>query len=173
MESSNSRQQQRGAPAPQEHGQQNEPKLSQEKPAMASTTNRTRTAPSLSDTIRQLNGAKRGAYRVTVTASSQWNEIKVCLYEGSATRPHAVNHIDRGHTIEDRQGAQADLLACVNRMLRLPQEYSLAEHQLLRIHTEGILAYRFGQGLESCPYQDEHRANIWRSGYANAANPIR
>jgi hypothetical protein len=73
---------------------------------------------SLTQTIRQLNGTRNGAYRVTVNAVAEFNEVQVRLYESTMANPIAVAYIDRGHTIESRQACADEVLGTVNIYLR-------------------------------------------------------
>lgn len=70
---------------------------------------------SLTKTIEACNGLERGGYRVTVKASSDWNEITVRLYEGRAQV--ASSFIDRGHTKETRTQAAQDVIDNVRMFL--------------------------------------------------------
>lgn len=63
---------------------------------------------SLSKTIEACNGLERGSYRVTVKASSDWNEITVKLWDSHALV--ASSYIDRGHTKETRTQAAQDVI---------------------------------------------------------------
>jgi len=74
--------------------------------------------PSLTQTINELNGATRGAYRVTVKANAEFNEVQVRLYESTMHNPIATAYIDRGHTVESRLNAAAELRATVGIYLR-------------------------------------------------------
>jgi len=63
---------------------------------------------SLTKTIEACNGLERGSYRVTVKASSDWNEITVRLYDGRAMI--ASSFIDRGHTKQTRTQAAQEVI---------------------------------------------------------------
>lgn len=73
---------------------------------------------SLSQTIAELNGSTQGAYRVTVKAVSEYNEVQVKLYESTMHNPIATAYIDRGHTVESRQACADEVLGTVNIYLR-------------------------------------------------------
>lgn len=70
---------------------------------------------SLTKTIEACNGLTRGAYRVTVKASADWNEITVRLYEGR--NQVASSFIDRGHTRIDRVEAAREIVGVVRMFL--------------------------------------------------------
>lgn len=70
---------------------------------------------SLTKTIKACNGLERGSYRVTVKASSEWNEITVKLRDGQALV--ASSYIDRGHTKETRTQAAQDVIDNVRMFL--------------------------------------------------------
>lgn len=64
---------------------------------------------SLTIHIKALNGLTRGAYRVTVKKSAEWNEITVTLRENTMTRPVATGFVDCGHTSDSRREAAAEV----------------------------------------------------------------
>lgn len=64
---------------------------------------------SLSKTIAHLNGITRGSYRVSIRASSEWNEITVRLYESTIRNPIAHGYVDRGHTADDKAAAAEEV----------------------------------------------------------------
>lgn len=68
---------------------------------------------SLSRTIEHLNGLERGAYRVSIRASSEWNEITVRLYESTIRNPVACGYVDRGHTADTKREAAEELRGIV------------------------------------------------------------
>jgi len=74
--------------------------------------------PSLTKTIAELNGATRGAYRVTVKANSEFNEVQIRLYESTMINPIATAYIDRGHTVESRQACADEVRGTVAVYLR-------------------------------------------------------
>ena len=77
---------------------------------------------SLTQVCRELNGATRGAYRVTVRQSADWNEVQVKLYESTMALPIATAYHDRGHTRESRLDCAIQVAASVRSFLyKMPQ----------------------------------------------------
>lgn len=72
---------------------------------------------SLTKHVSALNGLTRGAYRISVRQSAEWNEITVTLRENTTPRPIATGFIDRGHTPADHMTAAADLRGLVRAYL--------------------------------------------------------
>jgi len=74
---------------------------------------------SLSRTIAHLNGIENEAYRVTIRANSEWNEITVKLYSGSR-KQHVIasSFIDRGHTAKTKREAANELRSIIQAYLR-------------------------------------------------------
>jgi hypothetical protein len=60
-------------------------------------------------TVQRLNGLRRGGYRVTVTQSSEWNEVQIRLYENTIREPIASAFVDRGHTRESKFDAAGEV----------------------------------------------------------------
>jgi hypothetical protein len=71
----------------------------------------------LNKTIKALNGAKRGAYHVTLKASAEWNEVQIRLFENTIRGPIATGFIDRGHTTAERSEAATDVRSMVRAYL--------------------------------------------------------
>ena len=72
---------------------------------------------SLSQTIAHLNGITRGSYRVSIRASSEWNEITVRLLDSSSRIPVAHGYVDRGHTKDDKAAAAEEVRFLVHAYL--------------------------------------------------------
>lgn len=68
---------------------------------------------SLTKIIKALNGLRRGAYRITIRASAEWNEVQIRLHESNTREPIATGFIDRGHTRENRADAAEELRGLV------------------------------------------------------------
>lgn len=79
------------------------------------------TRPSLSETVKRLNGMRVGALGISVQWSRQYNEVSICLNEhGDGVRRRlSTSYIDVGHSAADRQVAAATLECAVKELLGL------------------------------------------------------
>lgn len=71
----------------------------------------------LAATIRQLNGLKRGGYRVTIKQDAEYNEVQCRLWENTTREPIATGFIDRGHTTQTKYEAAEELRGLVRAYL--------------------------------------------------------